>query len=64
MYADITIFDPRTIIDLGTYTNPRQFPIGIEYVIVNGRLVLENGKQLDALPGTVLKKDNESKHPG
>ncbi len=63
MYADITIFDPSTIIDVGTYTNPRQFPLGIEYVIVNGRLVLEKGKQRDVLPGTVLKKDREKKHP-
>jgi N-acyl-D-amino-acid deacylase len=63
MYADITIFDPRTIIDVGTYTNPRQFPVGIEYVIVNGRLVLENSKQLDVLPGTVLKRGIENKHP-
>ncbi len=56
MYADITIFDPKRIVDLGTYTNPRQFPVGIEYVIVNGRMVLEKGKQFDVLPGTVLNK--------
>ena len=63
MYADVTIFDLRTIIDLGTYTNPSQFPVGIEYVIVNGRLVLENGKQFNVLPGRVLKKDDERKSP-
>jgi N-acyl-D-amino-acid deacylase len=56
MFADVTIFDPKKILDLGTYTNPRQFPVGIEYVIVNGRLVLGNGKQFEVLPGTVLRK--------
>lgn len=57
MCANVTIFDPKRIVDLGTYTNQRQFPVGIEYVIVNGRMVLEKGKQHDVLPGCVLKKE-------
>lgn len=60
MFADVTIFDPKKILDLGAYTNPRQFPVGIEYVIVNGRLVLEKGKQFDVLPGTVLRREHAS----
>jgi len=42
-FADIVIFNPDTIIDTATYDNPRQFPVGIEHVIVNGKIALENG---------------------
>jgi N-acyl-D-amino-acid deacylase len=54
-WADIVIFDPETIIDKATYNDPHQFPEGIHYVIVNGIVVVENGKQGDFLPGKVLR---------
>jgi len=50
-WADITIFDPNTITDMGTYANPHQYPKGIPYVIVNGTLVIENSEHTGALPG-------------
>jgi N-acyl-D-aspartate/D-glutamate deacylase len=54
-WADIVIFDPQTISDMGTYANPHQYPIGIPYVIVNGQLVIENSEHTSALPGQVLR---------
>ena len=41
--ADIVIFDPETIIDVGTFENPRQHPKGIKRVIVNGKTVASDG---------------------
>jgi len=55
MCADIVIFDPLTVIDRATYTNPHQFPIGIKHVLVNGEIVVENEHQTPILPGKVLK---------
>jgi N-acyl-D-amino-acid deacylase len=53
--ADITIFNLDTIIDHATYENPRQFPTGIEWVIVNGTVAVEKGKHTGARPGQTLK---------
>ena len=36
MWADVTVFNPDTIIDRATYDNPHQYSVGVEYVIVNG----------------------------
>ena len=55
-FADIVIFDPETIIDKGTFVDPIQFPEGIEYVLVNGHVVLSGGQFLRALAGKVLRK--------
>lgn len=52
--ADITLFNPETIIDRETYENPHAFPDGIEYVMVNGQLVVERGSQHQVRPGQVL----------
>lgn len=54
-WADITIFNPDTIIDKATYLNPKQFPEGIEYVLVNGEVVIENGEHTGKTPGKVVK---------
>src|SRR5207247_11302242 len=40
-WADITVFDPRTIIDRATFESPHQYAIGIEFAIVNGKLILD-----------------------
>ena len=53
--ADIVIFDPNKIIDTATFTDPHRFPIGIEYVIVNGEIVIEKDRHTGKLPGKVLK---------
>lgn len=54
-WADMVVFDPDTIIDKATYEDPHQFPEGIHYVIVNGDIVVENSKQLNNYPGTILR---------
>jgi len=53
--ADITVFHPRNVKAPGTRTEPKQFPIGIEYVIVNGTVVIDKGDNTGALPGRALK---------
>jgi N-acyl-D-amino-acid deacylase len=54
MWADIVVFDPATIRDLATFDNPNQLSEGMEYVLVNGVPVIEDGKMTNALPGRVL----------
>lgn len=59
-YADITVFDPETVIDRATYENPRQFPIGITHVMVNGQMVVEDERPTGATAGRVLRKGRDS----
>jgi N-acyl-D-amino-acid deacylase len=54
-YADITLFDPDRVIDRATYTDPFQYNEGIEYVLVNGQVVLDRGKHTGARPGRALR---------
>ncbi len=54
MAADITIFDPKTVVDKATFENPSQYPVGIHYVIVNGVVVIDGGEHTSAKPGRVL----------
>ncbi len=54
MAADVTIFDPATVIDMATYEKPHQYAKGIIDVIVNGTIVLLNGKHTGARPGVIL----------
>jgi N-acyl-D-amino-acid deacylase len=55
--ADVVIFDPATVNDNATYTNPHQFPTGINYVVVNGVVEVENGKQTGAQAGKALLRN-------
>jgi N-acyl-D-aspartate/D-glutamate deacylase len=55
-FADITVFDPARIVDRSTYTDPFQYSEGIQYVIVNGRIVLEKGVHTGVRSGRVLRK--------
>jgi len=55
MWADVVIFDPETIRDLATFENPNQLAQGMDYVLVNGVLVIDGGKMTGALPGKVLR---------
>ena len=53
--ADITIFDPKTIIDKATFDKGLEFSAGIEYVLVNGQFILRNGKTVvNAFPGQAV----------
>lgn len=51
MKADIMVFNPFTVSGTATFAKPKQFPIGIEYVIVNGKMVIDKGKHTGAVPG-------------
>jgi len=55
MFADLTIFDPETVADRATYTDPHQFPVGVRHVIVNGVPVIRDGALTGATPGRVIK---------
>lgn len=55
MAADLTLFDPVRIIDKATYERPHQYAEGVEYVIVNGTIVLDRGRHTGARPGIVLR---------
>ena len=55
-YADITIFDPKTIRDKADFNNPYQYSEGVEQVIINGKMVIENGEHTGELAGRVLRK--------
>jgi N-acyl-D-aspartate/D-glutamate deacylase len=55
MLADLVVFHPAPIRDVATYTKPLQYAVGVEFVAVNGRLVLDNGKMTDSRPGRVLR---------
>ena len=55
-WADITLFDPDTVEDKATFREPKQYPVGIPYVIVNGEVVLDNGVHTGKMPGRVLRR--------
>ena len=55
-YADITIFDPNTVIDKGTFTDPIQYPDGIVHVMINGEFAVKNGQHTGTRNGVVLRK--------
>jgi len=55
MWADVVIFDPATVRDRATFDNPNQLSEGMEYVLVNGVPVIDQGKMTGALPGKVLR---------
>ena len=55
-FADIVVFNPETIADIATYTEPRQYPAGIEHVIVNGAVAVDGGRQTDAHAGRMLRR--------
>ena len=54
MAADVTVFNAATIIDNATYEKPHQYAAGVEYVIVNGKVVLDKGQHTGARPGAIL----------
>ncbi len=54
--ADIAIFDPAAVRDVATYVDPHHLAEGMSYVLVNGVVVVDDGKFTSALPGRVLKK--------
>jgi N-acyl-D-amino-acid deacylase len=55
-FADVVVFDPATVADKSTFDQPHQYPVGIDYVFVNGIAAVEQGKFTDARSGRVLKR--------
>jgi N-acyl-D-aspartate/D-glutamate deacylase len=56
MFADVTVFDPKTISDLATYTDPHRISTGVGYVLVNGVPVLRSNSLTGQKPGKVLRR--------
>ncbi len=54
MFADVVIFDPRTIADRATFENPHQYAVGVRHVFVNGVQVLKDGEHTGSKPGRAL----------
>ncbi len=55
-YADLVVFDPTTVADVATYEDPARHPVGIEHVVVNGRLAITDGAETDERPGRLLRR--------
>jgi N-acyl-D-aspartate/D-glutamate deacylase len=53
-WADVVVLDPDTVADTATYDNPKQYPKGIDYVLVNGAVVIDKGHHTGARPGRVV----------
>ena len=57
MDADIVVFNPETIRDVGTYEKPNQPAVGVQSLLVNGTLVVADGKLItDAAPGQPIRR--------
>jgi N-acyl-D-amino-acid deacylase len=56
MKADLVVFDPATVRSTATYEEPRSFPEGIPYVMVNGVPVVDGGEHTGATPGRALRR--------
>lgn len=54
MAADLMLFDPDSVIDRATFSEPHQYPDGIEFVIVNGQVVIDGGEHTGATPGEII----------
>jgi len=55
-FADVVVFDPNTVVDRSTYEQPELLATGMEFVIVNGKVAVENGAYTGVLAGRALKK--------
>jgi N-acyl-D-aspartate/D-glutamate deacylase len=53
-WADLAVFDAGRVADHATFENPHQYATGVEYVVVNGTVVLERGRHTGARPGAIL----------
>lgn len=55
MAADVVIFDEKTVADRATFQQPKQYPAGFSFVIVNGQIVIEHDKHTGAKSGQILR---------
>jgi N-acyl-D-amino-acid deacylase len=54
MAADVVVFNPTTILDTATFDDPHKFPIGIEYVLVNGQITINEGEHTERRAGKII----------
>jgi len=54
-FADVAVFDPKTIAGVATFEDPNHYSVGIRYLFVNGKAVVADGKPTDALPGRAIR---------
>ena len=54
--ADITIFNPETVADNSKFTDPHYYPSGIEYVIINGKVTVDQGEMTATRAGRLIRK--------
>jgi len=52
--ADLVIFNPQTVVDKATFNEPKKYPVGIDYVLVNGAVVVDEGQHTGVLNGRAL----------
>jgi len=62
MAADVTVFDPATIHDVATFEDPNHYSVGVQYVSVNGTLVVSDGRITSARPGRPLRGPGFARH--
>ncbi len=55
-FADLVVFDPATIKETNTFASPHSYPSGIDYVVVNGKVVINHGEHTGCMPGQILRK--------
>jgi N-acyl-D-aspartate/D-glutamate deacylase len=53
-YADLVVFDAERVIDTATYDDPRQFPVGIPFVVVNGQVAVDHERLTGVLAGQAV----------
>ena len=56
MFADLVLFDPQAVKSRSTFENPKQYPDGIDVVVVNGQIVIDHGIHTGATPGRALRR--------
>lgn len=61
MFADIAVFDPRTVADRASYEFPRRYAVGMRHVLVNGQPVLRDGEHTGARPGRAIRGPGRSR---
>jgi N-acyl-D-aspartate/D-glutamate deacylase len=62
-WADLVLFDPATVRDLATYKDPKQEPVGIKMVVVNGAVAYEDGRHTGAGAGRMLRYEHLTPRP-
>ena len=56
--ADLVVFDPETVSDRSTFESPLETAVGVDWVLVNGQVVIDSGNPTDKRPGQVLRRSN------